>query len=118
MKYYWIIKTKDVLTNVKKKKKAGISLGVTGDEMASYEDGLQEDFFRVDFNPASNAYILSLSEIEKKTKYNFTYKQRKHFRLHFKNKTNLTFKLRNGLSRTCATGCWVLAQHLLISTRA
>ena len=90
-------KTKDVLTNVKRKKKAGVSLGVTGDEMASYEDGLLEDFFRVDFNPASIANILSLSEIEKKTKYKVTYKQGKHFRLHFKNKTNLTFKLRNGL---------------------
>ena len=47
--------------------------------MASYEDGLLEDFSRVDFNPASIAIILSLSEIEKKTKYKTTYKQGKHF---------------------------------------
>ena len=65
--------------------------------MASCEDGLLEDLFRVDFNPAPVANNLSLPEIEKNTKYKVTYKQGKLFRLHFKNKINRTFKLRNGL---------------------
>jgi hypothetical protein len=59
----------DKQEDIKNKDKPETSIGVTGDQLVTGNDGMFPGFFQVDHNPGTIANILCLSEAESKTDY-------------------------------------------------